>query len=276
MDPNLVFVRVEGDVLSPRPFRILAHYARNAQAFTERAYRLPAVTLMTLLRPALSVENPVLGTRLLYLPLRGMSRDRLDLLGEEYFNYVLSTRLRKEGIRQIEELHAMGKKIVLVSDELDHLIRPLALHLKAHFLATNRLEFRDDLATGRLLEPVIPALGVTAGLTSTERRESTGWKAFGKEVGPQELFDCESSFDSPRAPAKQDDPSSYCPVHKTGFHTEAVVGPWKFIRQKDSFDRLYGIHREGMADDASEGFARNRPHLLADPASWKTVGTATI
>ncbi len=65
---------------------------------------------MTLLRPALSVENPVLGTRLLYLPLRGMSRDRLDLLGEEYFNYVLSSRLRKEGIRHIEELHAMGKE----------------------------------------------------------------------------------------------------------------------------------------------------------------------
>ncbi len=43
MDPNLVFVRVEGDVLSLRPFRILAHYARNAQAFTERAFRLPAV-----------------------------------------------------------------------------------------------------------------------------------------------------------------------------------------------------------------------------------------
>jgi hypothetical protein len=57
MDPNLVFVRVEGDVLSLRPFRVLAHYARNAQAFTERAYRLPAVTLMTLLRPALSVET---------------------------------------------------------------------------------------------------------------------------------------------------------------------------------------------------------------------------
>ena len=187
MDPNLVFVRVEGDILALCPFRILAHYARNAQAFTERAYRLPAVTLMTLLRPALSVEKPILGTRLLYLPLRGMSRDRLDLLGEEYFNYVLSSRLRREGVHHVEELHAMGKKIVFVSDQLDHLIRPLALHLKAHFLATNRLEFRDDLATGRLLEPVIPALGVTAGLTSTERKESTGWKAFEKEVGPQEF-----------------------------------------------------------------------------------------
>lgn len=185
MDPNLFFVRAEGNVLPLRPFRILAHYARNAQAFTERAYRLPAVTLMTLLRPAISVENPVLGTRLLYLPLRGMSRDRLDLLGEEYFDYVLSTRLRKEGIRQIEELHETGKKIVMVSDELDHLIRPLALHLKADFLATNRLEFRDDLATGRLLEPVIPALGVTAGFTSTERREFVNWEVSGRRVGPQ-------------------------------------------------------------------------------------------
>ena len=186
-DSNLAFVRVEGNVLSLRPFSVLAHYARNAQAFTERTFRLPFVALMTILRPLVSLENPVLGTRLLYLPLRGMSRDRLDLLGEEYFNYVLSSRLRKEGIHQIEALQGIGKKIVFVSDQLDHLIRPLALHLGAEFLATNRLEFRDDLATGRLLEPVIPALGVTANFSSTERGESTAWEVLGKtaEVIPR-------------------------------------------------------------------------------------------
>ena len=182
MDSNLGFIRVEGNLLSLHSFRILAHFARNAQAFTERTYRLPAVALMAVLRPLISVENPVLATRLLYLPLRGMSRDRLDLLGEEYFTYALSSQLIKEGVRQIEKLQAVGKRIVLISDELDHLIRPLALHLGADFLLTNRLEFRDDLATGRLLEPVIPSLGVTAGLSSTERGESMGWEAAGEKI----------------------------------------------------------------------------------------------
>jgi hypothetical protein len=182
MDSNVAFVRVEGNVLSLHPFSVLAHYARNAQAFTERTFRLPLVALMTFLRPFFSLENPVLGTRLLFLPLRGMSRDRLDLLGEEYFNYILISRLRNEGIRHIEELKELGKKIVLVSDQLDHLVRPLAIHLGAELLATNRLEFRDDLATGRLLEPVIPALGVTARLSSTERGESAVWEGIRKEV----------------------------------------------------------------------------------------------
>ena len=49
--------------------------------------------------------------------------------------------------------------MVLVSQELDHLIRPLAQELKVEHLLTNRLEFRDGRATGRLLNPVVGSLG---------------------------------------------------------------------------------------------------------------------
>ena len=44
---------------------------------------------------------------------------------------------------------------MLVSQGLDHVMRPLAQYLGVSRLVSNRLEFRDGIATGRLLDPVI-------------------------------------------------------------------------------------------------------------------------
>ena len=151
-----VYFRVEGELLPISSARIAFHFARNAQAFTERVYRLLAVGGTALLRPIVTLVNPEFATRLLHLPLRGMSRDRLDLLGEEFFHYVLRPQVNPNGAEQIERLKRQDRHVVLVSQELEHLIRPLADSLKVESLLANRLEFRDDLATGRLLDPVIP------------------------------------------------------------------------------------------------------------------------
>jgi phosphoserine phosphatase len=153
---EIAFFLVERELLPISSGRIAFHFARNAQAFTERIYRLMAVGGTSLLRPFVSVVNPEIAARLLHLFLRGMSRDRLDLLGEEFFHYVLRPNLNLPGTEQIERLKRQGREIVLVSQELEHLIRPLADYLNVERLLANRLEFRDDLATGRLLDPVIP------------------------------------------------------------------------------------------------------------------------
>ncbi len=180
-----IFLRAEGLLFSLRAASLAAHFARNAQAFSERVYRLAAVASLGVVRPVVSLESPVFATRLMHLPLRGMSHDRLDLLGEEYFNYVVRPRLRPEGLRQIEQWYQRGHRVVLVSQELDHLIRPLAQEMHVEHLVTNRLEFRDGLATGRLLEPVIEALGGAASLLPEDRGESSDWENLRKQLQPQ-------------------------------------------------------------------------------------------
>ena len=45
--------------------------------------------LMAALRPFLYATNRKFATRVVHAVLRGVSRDRLDLLGEEYFKYKL-------------------------------------------------------------------------------------------------------------------------------------------------------------------------------------------
>jgi thioester reductase-like protein len=108
----------------------------------------------------------VFATRLLHTLLQGVSRDRLDLLGEEYFYYVLKPQLKRQSLEKLKEALASGERIVLVSQGLDHVMRPLAQFAGAPHLMANRLEFRDGRATGRLLEPVIRPRGPLAWLAS--------------------------------------------------------------------------------------------------------------
>ena len=96
--------------------------------------------------------------------LRGVSRDRLDLLGEEFFQYKLKPQLKPQGVEQVQELVEGGAEVVLVSQALEQIMRPLARHLGVRHIVANRLEFRDGIATGRLLDPVIRPRGAFAPL----------------------------------------------------------------------------------------------------------------
>ncbi len=152
---NATFWRVEGSLLNLGAVRPVAFFTWNAQSFSERWQRRGGVALLALIRPLLFAFDRIFATRVLHTLLRGVSCDRLDLLGEEYFNYVLKPKLKPKGVAKLKETMARGKKIVLVSQGLDHVMRPLAQHLGVEYLIANRLEFRDHLATGRLLSPVI-------------------------------------------------------------------------------------------------------------------------
>ena len=161
-----VYWRAEGSLLELTAVRPIAFFTWNAQTFTERWMRRGLVLLMAALRPFVYAANRTFATRVVYSVLRGISRDRLDLLGEEYFRYRLKPNLKPAGIRKLEELVMSGAQVVLVSQGLDHVIRPLAEHLGVTRILTNRMEFRDGIATGRLLDPVVRPRGVFARISS--------------------------------------------------------------------------------------------------------------
>jgi len=162
-----VYWRAEGSLLELTTVRSIAFFTWNSQTFTARWLRRGSVFLMALLRPFLYAANRVFATRVVHSVLRGVSRDRLDLLGEEYFQYKLRPQIKPDGAQQIKALIDSGQQVVLVSQGLDHVMRPLARHLGAKWVIANRLEFRDGIATGRLLEPVIRPRGALARITGT-------------------------------------------------------------------------------------------------------------
>jgi thioester reductase-like protein len=160
-----MYWRVEGSLLELTTVRPIAFFTWNGQTFVERWMRRGLVLVMALLRPFLYAANRVFATRVVHTVLRGVSRDRLDLLGEEYFQYKLKPQLKTEGVQSLKKLIDSGADVVLVSQGLDHVMGPLARHLGAKWVIANRLEFRDGMATGRLLEPVIRPRGVFARIT---------------------------------------------------------------------------------------------------------------
>jgi len=160
-----VYWRVEGSLLDLTTVRPVAFFTWNAQTFLERWVRRGLVFLMAVLRPFLYAANRVFATRVVHTVLRGVSRDRLDLLGEEYFKYKLEPYLKTDGVRELNARVDSGARVVLVSQGLDHVMRPLAQHLGVKWLIANRLEFRDGIAIGRLLEPVIRPRGLFARIT---------------------------------------------------------------------------------------------------------------
>lgn len=149
------FWRVEGSLLNLSAVQPVGYFTWRAQSFSERWIRRGALALSALIRPLLYSIDRILATRFLHTLLRGISQDRLDLLGEEFFEYKLKPRLKPRGVAKLKEAQARGEKIVLVSQGLDHLMKPLARELGVDRLIANRLEFRDGMATGRLLSPVI-------------------------------------------------------------------------------------------------------------------------
>ena len=157
-----VYWRVEGSLLDLTVVRPVAFFTWNAQTFAERIRRRGLIFLMALLRPFLYSTNRKFATRVVHTVLRGVTRDRLDLLGEEFFQYHLKPRLKRPGVKQVQELVQAGADVVLVSQALEHIMRPLAQHLGVRHIVANRLEFRDGTATGRLLDPVIRPRGAFA------------------------------------------------------------------------------------------------------------------
>ncbi len=157
-----VYWRVEGSLLDLTVVKPVAFFTWNAQTFSERFRRRGLIFLMAVLRPFLYSTNRKFATRVVHTALRGVTRDRLDLLGEEYFQYKLKPQLKARGVERVQELVRSGADVVLVSQGLEHVMKPLALHLGVKRIVANRLEFRDGVATGRLLEPIIRPRGAFA------------------------------------------------------------------------------------------------------------------
>src|ERR1700739_3582281 len=154
---TLTFWRVEGSLAALGAVRPVDYFTWNSHTFIGRWARRGGMLSLALVRPFLYASHRVFATRVLHTLLSGVTRDRLDSLGEEYFEYILKKQLKRAGVECLRSSLAKNgaENLVLVSQGLDHVMRPLARYLGVSRLVSNRLEFRDGIATGRLLDPAI-------------------------------------------------------------------------------------------------------------------------
>jgi alcohol-forming fatty acyl-CoA reductase len=92
---------------------------------------------------------------MLFEAFRGISRDRLEALGEEYCDRVLLKHFYPQAQQMLEANRAAGLDAVLVTGSPDFVIAPLAARLKVRDFAANCLLYSRGIATGRLRSPVM-------------------------------------------------------------------------------------------------------------------------
>lgn len=202
---QVTYWRVEGSLLEISALRSLGFFNWNSQSFLERWVRRAAMLANGLLRPPSYLASRTFATRLMHTVLRGITRDRLDLLGEEYFQYELKPRMRRDAVEKLVDAVRSGERVVLAGQLLDHILRPMAEYFATEGLIANRMEFRDGVATGRLLDPIVRprgpfawlASGTVDGHVSREKLlAQLGW-----ECNPEFLDTAAQSVTRPKMPA---------------------------------------------------------------------------
>jgi phosphoserine phosphatase len=89
--------------------------------------------------------------------LRDVSEDRVVLLGEAWYQAYMKDAVTDAGRRLIHRAREAGDRVVIVSENIEPIIRLLATDLGADGYLCNRLEWRHGRATGRLVDPMITA-----------------------------------------------------------------------------------------------------------------------
>jgi HAD superfamily hydrolase (TIGR01490 family) len=141
---------VRSNLIEPTLFYLLnqANPLQSAKRLGRALALAPAMALAELVDRRMFNE-------LLYSTYEGMGEDRLHLLADEVFERQTRPGLYAAARELVAKSRAVGHEIVLVSGTLDFILQKLGDHLGGCTLICNRLEIRNNVATGKLLTPVV-------------------------------------------------------------------------------------------------------------------------
>ncbi len=149
------FYDLDGTLLSCNLVTMHAYYARNDRSMLKSVYQFTKVLLSVPLLFGLDLYSRSLFNVFSFRAYRGMHRDRLIGLADDLFEVTLKPSIFPQAKALIETTHDLGYRNILVTGTLDFQIRPIALHFGFDEVICNRLEFKNHIATGRVLPPLL-------------------------------------------------------------------------------------------------------------------------
>ncbi len=165
------FYDLEGTLVSTNLVHTLGFYAKNQQGLF-RSFKKSASTLLSL--PLFAVTDQYsrkVFNDLFFKRYRGESEDRLRFFADELFEDVLKPAIYPGAFELIEKSRSLGLRQVVVTGALDLSVNPLMKHLGITDYVSNRLEFVNGYATGRLLPPVLAAATKASWIRTFAERE---------------------------------------------------------------------------------------------------------
>ncbi len=154
--PAAIF-RLEGGLAPLGTVPAPAYFGLQQGDAGARMWRLGSVLAGLGARVASPLGSGDAAERLAWSALRGLSEDRIAVLGEEYARAEVLPRVRAAGLELALAARRAGFRIVLWSDWIHAIVDPVAAHLGADTVVANTPLFADGRATGRIGEPVVAA-----------------------------------------------------------------------------------------------------------------------
>src|SRR5262249_58875063 len=149
------FYDLDGTLLSCNLVTMYAYYSRNDRSLLKSVYQFSKVLLSVPLLFGLDLYSRKLFNVFSFRAYRGMHRDRLIGLADDLFEVTLKPSIFPKAQALIDMTRDLGYRNVLVTGTLDFQVRPIALHFGIDEVICNRLEFKNHVATGRFLPPLI-------------------------------------------------------------------------------------------------------------------------
>jgi HAD superfamily hydrolase (TIGR01490 family) len=151
------FYDMDGTLVRTNLVHAFAYNARNQQGLLKSVARTATTLVSVPLFMTADFYSRRLFNDVFFRRYKGESEDRLRYLAEELFENVIRPSIFPGAYELIDKSKRLGLRQVLVTGALDLTVEPLARHLGIDEQVTNRLEFVDGKATGRLLPPVMAA-----------------------------------------------------------------------------------------------------------------------
>lgn len=150
------FYDLDGTLLHGSVVDHYLYFARTDPRLVERIRRLGETVLLAPYYKWVDRLDRRAFNEAFYRSYKGLSEDRLAILGEELFRKVLRKKLY-QGIRELlERDRAAGHKQVLLTGALDFVAKPVARYLGIEKVVASVLEYGPNgLATGVLRPPVM-------------------------------------------------------------------------------------------------------------------------
>ena len=168
------FYDLDGTLLSCNLVTMHAYYARNDRSLVKSGYQFTKVLLSVPLLFGLDLYSRSLFNVFSFRAYRGMHRDRLIGLADDLFEVTLKPSIFPQATALIETTRDLGYRNVLVTGTLDFHIRPIALHFGFEEVICNRLEFKNHIATGRVLPPLLAENEKARSIRQYAEREGIG------------------------------------------------------------------------------------------------------
>jgi HAD superfamily hydrolase (TIGR01490 family) len=178
------FYDLDGTLVRTNLVHAFAYNAKNQQGVLRSVVKTIATFASVPMFMAADFYNRRLFNDIFFVRYKGESEDRLRYLADELFESTIRPSIFPGAYELIDKSRQLGLRQVLVTGALDITVRPLAKHLKIDDYVTNRLEFVDGYATGRLLPPVMAAASKASWMRIYAEKESLN------------LSDCYSYSDS--------------------------------------------------------------------------------